>query len=218
MNPVACDQALRELTGTQAVAVCFSDEPPAGVAQLSHPASGTCAYWSMAEQGQTFCTAAPDHLGCAVGAYCHGALMPLEQAWELHHRVATEPQLSCLKGKRGSELRRLAPLRYVTYSPLASSPCAPEVVLVHGQSKELQVLMAAAERASCAERVSAMTLPTCALFPKALTTHRAVLTVGCAGGRMQNGLADGEVYLALPGALLDQVVAQLRELRGATNS
>ena len=175
MNPVACDQALRELTGTQAVAVCFSDEPPAGVAQLSHPASGTCAYWSMAEQGQTFCTAAPDHLGCAVGAYCHGALMPLEQAWELHHRVATEPQLACLKGKRGSALRRLAPLRYVTYSPLAKAPGLPEVVLIRGPRKELKRLLDAAGSACCAADEAATTLPTCALFPKVLATRRAAI-------------------------------------------
>jgi uncharacterized protein (DUF169 family) len=62
------------------VAVLFSAEPPPGVDRVGSAALAGCAYWKQAAEGHVFYTAASDHLGCAIGAYTHGAeLGPSEQ-------------------------------------------------------------------------------------------------------------------------------------------
>ena len=51
--------------------------------------------------------------------------------------------------------------------------------------------------------------PTCAAIPEAMRTQRGVASLGCIGNRIYTGLADDELYFALPGKHVSIVTEKL---------
>ena len=59
------------------IAVCLTNEAPAGVPGPTEPAAAGCVFWERGAQG-AFVTTSEDHSNCAVGMYTHH--MPLTTA------------------------------------------------------------------------------------------------------------------------------------------
>src|SRR5689334_2884370 len=70
------------------VAVCLTDQPPAGLRGPSQPAAAGCVFWERGAQ-DAFVTSPDDHSNCVVGMYTHH--MPLATS------VQQENLNDCLK-------------------------------------------------------------------------------------------------------------------------
>jgi uncharacterized protein (DUF169 family) len=205
-------ERLTDLLGlrTAPVALTFREAAPAGVPHVGAAGPSGCTYWKQAALGQTFYTEASDHYHCPVGAYTHGVDLPPERAPELEGVVGTMIGLGYLRAEEIPAIpRRPGGFRVAVYAPLAESSGEPDVVLVRGNAKQVMLLAEAAQAAGVGAEAGLMGRPTCAAVPEVLRTQRAVASLGCIGNRVYTGLADDELYFALPGKQVGLVVEKL---------
>jgi len=201
------------------VAVLFSAEPPPGVARVGSAALAGCAYWKQAAKGHVFYTAASDHLGCAIGAYTHGAeLGPLEQA-ELERMLGmmTDAKYIAMAEVPGIPVRA-GKLAFVTYAPLGLAPLPPDLVLVRSTPRASMLLSEAVHAASARAATAPVMRPACAMLPQVLSSGLASTSSGCIGNRIYTGLPDDEMWHTLPGARLDAIVEKLSTIEEANRS
>jgi uncharacterized protein (DUF169 family) len=212
---------LRDLLGLQRppVALAFRTEAPAGVDRVETPAASGCAYWKLAEEGRVFYTEAADHYNCPVGAHTHGVDLPPDKEKDLQSLVSMMTVLGYIRLEEVPNIpRRGGPFGVAVYAPLEAAPCDPDVVLVRGNSKQMMLVAEAARAAGIGHEGAAMGRPACAMVPATLESTRSTLSLGCIGCRVYTGLADEEMYLALPGAMLGAVVGQLETILKANRT
>jgi uncharacterized protein (DUF169 family) len=209
---------LKSLLGlrTEPVALSFRETPPAGVPRIGEPVPSGCTCWKQAAEGRTFYTEASDHYGCPIGAYTHGIDLPPERAKELEGVIGTMIDLGYLRAEEVSGIpRRPGAFGVAVYAPLAEASGTPEVVLICGNAKQVMLLAEAALAAGAGADSGLMGRPTCAAVPEVLRTGRSAASLGCIGNRVYTGLADDELYFALPGKHLSPVVEKLATLADA---
>jgi uncharacterized protein (DUF169 family) len=212
MNPAQQLGDLLELR-TPAVALAFRDTPPADVPRTAAVGPAGCTYWKQAADGGTFYTQASDHYGCPIGAYTHAVDLPADRQKELEGVVGKMLELGYLCAEEIPSIpRRQGAFGVAVYAPLAGAPFEPDVVLVRGNAKQVMLLAEAAQGAGVGAESGLMGRPTCAAVPEVLRSRRAVASLGCIGNRVYTGLADDELYFALPGARLGAVVEKLATL------
>ena len=194
------------------VALTFQEAPPPNVPRVAAAGPSGCTYWKSAAEGQTFYTEAPDHTNCPIGAYTHGVDLSPDWVRELEQVVGTMVQLGYLRHEEvGSIPRRPEGLNVAVYAPLADAVGEPDVVLVRGNAKQVMLLAEAAQAAG-AGAAGMMGRPTCAAVPEVLRTQQGVASLGCIGNRVYTGLADDELYFALPGSRVAAVAEKLAAL------
>jgi uncharacterized protein (DUF169 family) len=214
MNPA---QQLQDLLGLRQppVAVTFQDTAPAGVPHIDAPGPSSCTYWKLAAEGRTFYTEAPDHYPCPVGAYTHGVEPPPEVQKELGGVVSTMVELGYLRGEEVPDIpRRTRPFRVAVYAPLTQS--VPDVVLVHGNARQVMLLVEAAQAAGVGA-TALMGRPTCAALPETMRTGQGVASLGCIGNRVYTQLGDDQLYFALPGRQVAAVADKLATIARANS-
>jgi uncharacterized protein (DUF169 family) len=197
------------------VAVCLTDEPPAGVPSPTKPVAAGCVFW---EQGaESACVTSPkDHANCTVGMHTHH--MPLDTA-------SQENLNDSLKvfGDLGYVLPDDIPAipvleqeaKHVVYAPLASTPLPPSVVLLFASARQS---LAIAEAVGQVEPGSppALGRPACGVIPQAVNTGKAALSLGCCGARAYiDVLTDDFALWALPGAKIAEYAARIKVLAKA---
>lgn len=198
------------------VAVTFCDQLPAGVPRLSPAAPAGCAYWKSAAEGAAFYTAAADHLNCPIGAYTHGAEMPSATQAELEGMIRKMVGIEYLKPEEIPNIpRRHEPLRFVLYAPLSKSPADPDLVLIRANARQAMLLAEAGQARNALSTLPVMGRPACSVIPAGLNSGRLELSLGCIGNRVYTGLADGEMYVAIPKARLLETVEALRAIVSA---
>jgi uncharacterized protein (DUF169 family) len=193
---------LQDLLGldTPPVALAFQASPPPGVPHIDAAGPSGCTYWRHAAEGRTFYTEAADHHNCPIGAYTHNVELPPERAPELNAVLGTMFQLGYLRPEEVPGVpRREAAFGVAVYAPLGQAPFAPDVILVRGNARQVMLLAEAAQAAGVANGSGLMGRPTCAAIPQALKSSHGVASLGCIGNRVYTGLADDELYYALPG-------------------
>jgi uncharacterized protein (DUF169 family) len=209
MNPAQQLEDLLELRSPP-VALTFQDTPPADVPRTAAAEPSGCAYWKRAADGETFYTEASDHYGCPIGAYTHGVDLPPELAKELEGVVGKMIGVGYLRPEEVPAIpRRQGEFRVAVYGPLSGAPAEPDVVLVRGNARQIMLLAEAAQAAGVGAESPLMGRPTCAAVPEVLRTRRGAASLGCIGNRIYTGLADDELYFALPGKGLGAVVEKL---------
>jgi uncharacterized protein (DUF169 family) len=192
------------------IAVTFRPDHPANVSRVSAPGPSGCSYWKRAAEGETFYTEAPDHYNCPIGAYTHGVELPPAQAKELEGVLGTMFGLHYLRPEEVPAIpRRQGEFRVAVYAPLAEATEEPDVVLVRGNAKQVMLLSEAAQAAGVGAESEFMGRPTCAAVPEVLRTGRSAASLGCIGNRVYTGLADDELYFALPGEHVQAVTEKL---------
>jgi uncharacterized protein (DUF169 family) len=217
MNPAQQLEDLLELR-TPPVALAFRDTPPAGVPRVAVAGPSGCTCWKQAALGKTFYTEASDHYGCPIGSYTHGVDLPPDQEKELEGVVGKMLQLGYLRAEEIPGIpRRQGAFGVAVYAPLAGAPFEPDVILVRGNAKQVMLLAEAAQAAGVAAESGLMGRPTCAVIPEVLRTQRSAASLGCIGNRVYTGLADDELYFALPGKELRAVVEKLATIVNANH-
>ncbi|MBY0503686.1 MAG: DUF169 domain-containing protein [Bryobacteraceae bacterium] len=200
-----------------AIAIAFTETPPAGLGRWSGaPVPAGCAFWRQALSGQAFYTEPADHYSCAVGAHTHGLSLPDSLGPQLMNTVGFMVSSGYLKMDEvpGIPVLATAP-RYISYAPAHLAAFPPDAVLFAGPPATVMLLYEAAVRAGAAGALTpAMGRPGCAILPYAKQSGGAALSFGCRGNRTFTGLADSEMYFALPGAhwpafaqALDEILA-----------
>ncbi|HEX2568315.1 MAG TPA: DUF169 domain-containing protein [Polyangia bacterium] len=202
-----------------ALAVAFRDAAPPGVPRVSKSGPASCSYWPLVHAGSVFYTEAEDHFGCAVGAHTHGVTLPPGRAKELDEMIGTMVGLEYVAAEEVAHIpARREPFRVAIYAPLGQTPVDPDVILVRGQARQIMLLAEAAQAAGITAEGSVMGRPACALLPATLGTGRAHTSLGCIGNRVYTGLLDEELYYALPGGKLVDVVGKLEKIVSANRA
>jgi uncharacterized protein (DUF169 family) len=198
------------------VAVAFLSEPPRGLDRIDRSEAAGCSYWKRASEGHAFYTTSADHENCPVGAFTHGAELTAERSAELQSLVGTMIELKYLKAEEISAIpHRAEPLMVAAYAPLASASFAPDVVVFRGNVRQIMLLSEAARAAGVFENGTVMGRPACAMLPQAIASSSGVASVGCIGNRVYTGLADGEMYLTVPGDAVVRLLGQLATIMSA---
>ena len=192
------------------IAIAFRPTPSSGVPHVGTLGPAGCSYWRLAAEGKVFYTQAADHYNCPVGAYTHGVDLPAEKVAELEGLVKTMVGLEYLKMEEVPNIpHRTASFGVAMYGPLPGAPFAPDVVLVRGRANQVMLLLEAARMAGIGPDVSVRSRPTCAMLPETIQTDRATISFGCIGNRVYTGLGDDELYVAIPGDKVFEVVSKL---------
>jgi uncharacterized protein (DUF169 family) len=205
-------EQLQDLLGLQTapVALTFRPTAPANVPHVAAAGPSGCSYWKRAALGETFYTEAPDHYNCPIGAYTHGVNLPPDRAKELEAVVGTMIGLGYLRAEEVPGIpRRQNGFGVAIYAPLAKTPLEPDVVLVCGNAKQIMLLAEAARAAGVGAESPLMGPPACAAVPEVQRTGHSAASLGCIGNRVYTGLADDELYFALPGKQVSAVVEKL---------
>ena len=192
------------------LALAFLPSAPPGVPRIDRPAASGCTYWKLAAEGGAFYTEVADHFGCAVGAYTHGIELPPAQAKDLEGLIGTMTGLGYLRAEEIPQIpTRKERFGVLVYAPLAEAPCPPDVVLVRGNARQVMLLAEAAWSAGLRGDAATMGRPACAMVPQAIHSGTGTTSLGCIGNRVYTGLADDELYFAIPGPKLAAVVERL---------
>ncbi len=195
---------------TPPVSLTFRASAPAQIPRIPSAEPSACTYWKLAAQGQTFYTEAADLYHCPIGAYTHGIELPPTQAQELEGAVGMMMRLGYLRQEEVPGIaRRQETFGVALYAPLAVTTWEPDVIVVCGNAKQVMLLAEAAQAARVGSESGLMGRPTCAAVPEVLRTGRSAASLGCIGNRVYTGLADDELYFALPGKQLSPVVEKL---------
>lgn len=197
------------------VAIAFRDHAPADVPRVEGGAPSGCTYWKLASEGRVFHTIAEDHFGCAVGAFTHNVPLTPAKGEELQQLMGTMMSLEYLRGEEVPGIpRRATELKVAVYGPYqgAKTPFEPDLILVRGSARALMVLAEAAHSAGISLDGGVMLRPTCAMLPAALNAAKTQMSFGCIGNRVYTGMDDGEMYIAMPAAVMPAVLDRLATL------
>ena len=191
------------------VAIAFRSEAPAGLPRVAKAGPAGCSYCTRAADGEAFYTEAADHENCPVGAHTHGIALAPAKAKELEAVVGTMVGLQYIRMEEVAALPTIpGPFRVAVYAPLATTPVDPDVVIVRGNARQV-MLIAEAARAAGVPDGPAMGRPACAVIPAAMSSAQGATSLGCIGNRVYTGLADDELYFAIPGNRVADVVERL---------
>jgi uncharacterized protein (DUF169 family) len=218
MNTTQTNESLQTLLGlaTEPVAITFGNEAPQGMERIGSAAPAGCSYWKFAADGKAFYTEAADHVNCPIGAYTHGAEMTAPVMSELEGMIGKMVGIQYLKMEEVPGIpRRAETLRFVAYGPLSRAAGTPDVVLVRGNARQIMLLSEAATACGLMSPLPVMGRPACAVVPATIASGKAATSLGCIGNRVYTGLPDGELYLAVPGASVGNMVDALRAILAA---
>jgi uncharacterized protein (DUF169 family) len=197
------------------VAVTFGRGAPAGVRKFIGTEPAGCSFWRLAERGDVFYTEPGDHYNCAVGCFTHSIALPAERASELDQTLAFMMQLGYIKTEDLKHIAQLGEMpRFVTYAPLGEAPVEPDVVLFAGKPSTIMLLDEAALRAGVGTHSVTLGRPTCMALPAALD-RGVVVSTGCVGNRIYTGIGDDELYVAVRGADVKRVAAEVQTIANA---
>lgn len=185
------------------VAVTFRDAPPPGVAPFKGTAPSGCSFWRLAAEGAAFYTVPADHYNCPIGAYTHNIPLPADRATELQDTLGFMADIGYVRMEEvpGIPVLPRSP-GAIVYAPLGDTPVDPDVVLFSGAAGRIMLLQEAAIRAGVASSLNTLGRPTCMALPAALAGGM-VASTGCVGNRVYTGVAEGDLYAAVPGKDLE---------------
>jgi uncharacterized protein (DUF169 family) len=198
------------------VAVAFADEPAAGLSRVSRAEAAGCGYWRLAFEGRAFYTSSDDHGNCPIGAFTHGVELTPDKTRELETMVGTMVELKYIKSDEVPSIpHRSEPMRLALYAPLDRATFTADVVLFRGNVRQIMLVTEAARSAGVFEESAVLGRPACAMIPQALGTRTSVASVACIGNRVYTSLGDDELYVAVPGAAVERVIAALGSITAA---
>jgi uncharacterized protein (DUF169 family) len=155
-----------------------------------------------------------DHYNCPVGAFTHGAGLPPARATELQGLIGTMIELQYLRQDEIPRIpHRSESLRVTAYAPLMDARFAPDVVIFRGNARQIMLLTEAA-RAAGAVGSTVMDGRRARPFRRP-SSAATVASIGCIGSRVCTGLKDDELFLAVPGRIVEQTLAQLQTVTSA---
>jgi uncharacterized protein (DUF169 family) len=197
------------------VAVSFADSVPDGVKIFAGSVPAGCRFWQEAANN-TFATVAANHDLCSIGIYTHNLDTTPAQQQDLGDALKVFADLGYV---RAEDLPQIPVLnskpKAVIYSPLASAPLPPDVVLLIVKADQTLILSEASQQLE-GGLPPAMGRPACAIVPQAVNTGRTALSLGCCGARAYLDVLTPDVALyAIPGAILEAFTERVEALAKA---
>ena len=200
------------------VAVASLAQAPAGVEKFEGVQPSGCSYWALASGGQAFYTVAADHYNCSIGAHTHNMPLPEDRAHELSDTLGFMTDIGYLRMEEVPGIPQLPETPgVVVYAPLADTPVEPDVVLFWGPPGKVMLLQEAALRADVAAQLSTLGRPTCMVVPAALS-HGVLASTGCIGNRVYTGMDESELYVAVPGRVLQRIADETATIASANTT
>ncbi len=161
-----------------------------------------CVFWMKAE-GRTFSTVSEDHANCSVGSVTHG-FRSLEE-------VGDKSDVGALVGAGWvtPEMFPSIPVvkeqyKYVNYGPLQDAGKIPDVVFLRINAKQAMTISDAFPNMRFEGK------PQCHIIAIAKEQQEVAVSVGCMLSRVRTGMPNTEMTCAIPGALLAEVVQQIK--------
>jgi uncharacterized protein (DUF169 family) len=197
------------------VAVCLTENVPAGVQMWSGHSPAGCRFWQEAAS-RVFATSAADHGLCSIGMYTHNLDLTPAAMTDLGDALKVFAQLSYVREEDVAMIPVLASKpKHVIYGPLEEIPLAPDVVLLFVRADQTLILSEASQQLE-GGMPPAMGRPACAIIPQARNTGRSALSLGCCGARAYlDVLSDDVALYAVPGATLSAFAARVAALSKA---
>ena len=197
------------------IAICFTDEVPAGIADWTGRVPAGCRFWEEAAT-KVFATSASDHDLCSIGTFTHNLETSAAHDAERGDALRVFADLGYVREQDIAMIPVLkARFSHVVYGPLAAIPLAPDVVLLFGKADQMLILSEASQQVE-AGLPPAMGRPACAIVPQAMNSARAALSLGCCGARAYlDALTDDVALWAIPGSKLDVYAERIAALAKA---
>jgi hypothetical protein len=153
---------------------------------------------------------------CAIGVYTHNLETSPGQQADLMDAIKVFGDLGYV---RPEDLPLIPVLqsqpRHVLYSPLASTPLPPDVVLLFADAAQTLVLSEATQQVE-GGNAPALGRPACAVVPQVMNTGRAAMSLGCCGARAYLSLLTDSISLfAFPGAHIEAYAGRILALASA---
>ncbi len=200
------------------IAVCLTENVPAGVEMWSGLSPAGCRFWQEAAT-RVFATSADDHSLCSIGMHTHHLEMTAGAMTDLGDALKVFAQLTYVRDEDVAAIPVLATTpKHVIYGPLAEIPdawMAPDVVLLFVRADQTLILSEASQQLE-GGMPPAMGRPACAIIPQAVNTGRSALSLGCCGARAYlDVLADDIALYAVPGKTLGAFAERVAALSKA---
>jgi uncharacterized protein (DUF169 family) len=199
------------------VAVSFLDTPPAGVEKFTGTEPSGCSFWRLAGNGRRFYTVPSDHYNCPIGSHTHSVELPPLRQQELRDSLLFMSTIGYIRMEEVGKIPTLPKQpKVVAYAPLGEAPVLPDVVILVGRPGKIMLLMEAASRAGVIAEFPIFGRPTCMSLPAAMRSG-VVGSSGCIGNRVYTEISEDELYVAIRGSDLDEVVGELKTIINANN-
>lgn len=203
LRPVAAPVAIAFVSAAAVAGLprsAASAPAPSGSGRTGRAPAG-CVFWIRGAEA-AIATDREDHANCSVGSYTHGFLSLADAAARDDVRAVLEAGWVDEAAMRA--IPRVADAaEHVVYAPLATSPVAPDVVLVRVVGLGLMTLRDAFPDLPIEGK------PQCHIVALAKERRTPAASVGCALSRARTGMGAEEMTAALPGADLIAVVERL---------
>ena len=201
------------------IAVCLTDDVPEGLSAYEGRVAAGCRFWEEAAT-RAFSTSTHDHELCAIGVHTHHLTDPSPAyQTELGTALRVMNELDYVREQDVAQIPVVeGASKHVVYSPLASTPLPPDVVLLFASSRQGLVITEAVQRVEADGAPPALGRPACAIVPQAINTGRAALSLGCCGARAYlDALSDDVALWAIPGEKLADYAASAETLANAND-
>jgi uncharacterized protein (DUF169 family) len=188
-----------------AVAISFTNTPPAGVRKIKESVPSGCVFWFKGFKDE-FYTTREDHANCSIGSFTHGFVEPSQVSLDACPDINLMVQAKYLAlSDFGGVPRMTKPFKYVAYAPLKSTSFDPDVVLLVSNAEQTMLVSEAAGPAKMLGK------PTCSAIPYAYNEHGVAISLGCITNRVRTGLKPSELVVTIPKSELDAFVSKLRQ-------
>ena len=195
------------------IALAFVDGQPYGVTRTGKAVPSSCAFWAEAEGG-VFYAAAEDHYNCTLGTMVMGLELPEEQM----NTLMTEVGMMCeMEYVREEEVPNVPKVEKqssgIVYGPLAEMPVDPDVVLLWVKPSQAMVVNETAGQMNwAASPAGVFGRPGCAAIPVALSQGNVSQSFGCTGMRINSGISDEYMLIAVPGDKIESLAESLSQV------
>jgi uncharacterized protein (DUF169 family) len=198
------------------VAVAFRDNPPPGVPKFAGQEPSGCSFWRLASGSMTFYTIPSDQENCALGGHIHNIPLAPERSGEYEKALSMMTNNGYIKMEEILSIPRLkVPPKIIVYAPLGDTPVRPDLVIFVVRAMQTMVLQEAALRSGIGLHLSPLGKPACMSLPVALTKQDLITSAGCIGSRVYTDLGDDELYLIVPGRVLQKITDEVQLIAGA---
>ncbi len=196
-----------------AIGLAFVDDPPDGVSRTDTVVPSSCAFWREAET-EVFYAAAEDHHNCPLGAMVMGLPLPDERMAQLMEEVGMMCETSYVREEEVPNVPKVERASAgIIYGPLERMPVAPDIALLWVNPMQA---MNVAESAGLIDWSAApaglLGRPGCAVIPTALSQGRTAQTLGCVGMRINSGISDDLMLMAVPASQLESLAESLTKV------
>jgi uncharacterized protein (DUF169 family) len=164
----------------------------------------------------TFYTIPSDQENCALGGRIHNIPLAPERSGEYEKALSMMTNNGYIKMEEILSIPQLKETpKIIVYAPLGDTPVHPDLVIFVVRAMQTMVLQEAALRSGIGLHLSPLGKPACMSLPVALTKQDLITSAGCIGSRVYTDLGDDELYLIVPGRVLQKITDAVQLIAGA---